>query len=82
MTKKQAHALKEGRKVAAIHTVPSGVEGGKTLFAATVLTFKRIIPKVCIVNREVWQDGHDEMLFCRTSDGKRAWLNISNALIW
>ena len=50
-----------------------------TTKAGGSLIFQRLIPKVRIVKREPYQDSHDMMLFCKTQDDKRAWLNISNA---
>lgn len=89
MTLKQAKGLREGDLVAAILEDPYGGESHwsieKHLWiydpvrAAQVVVFQRLIPKVRIVNNGPWNDGHDEMLLCKTPEGERAWLNIGNA---
>ncbi len=84
MTKEEAYALKHGDKISAIRRVPDGIERGidgkcPPIKKDEVLSVREVIPKVRIVNIYPWQDGYDEMLFCETASGSRAWLNISNA---
>ena len=89
MTLKQAKGLREGDLVAAILEDPYGgeshwsIEGRRWIYepvrAGQVVVFQRLIPKVRIVNNGPWNDGHDQMLLCKTPDGERAWLNIGNA---
>ena len=89
MTLKQAKELREGDRVAAILEDPYGGEShwsreaGRWIYepvrTGQVVVFQRLIPKVRIVRNGPWDDGHDQMLFCRTLDGQRAWLNIGNA---
>jgi len=89
MTLRQARTLQEGDLVAAILEAPYGGESHwdleehlwiyEPVRAGQVVVFQRLIPKVRIVNNGPWNDGHDQMLFCRTQDGQRAWLNIGNA---
>lgn len=88
MTLNQAKKLQEGDLVAAILEDPTGGEsrwsGHETRWvyepvcAGQVVVFQRLIPKVRIVRSGPWKDGHDRMLFCKTRDGQRAWLNIGN----
>ena len=89
MTLKQAKGLREGDLVAAILEDPCGGESHwsieKHLWiydpvrAGQIVVFQRLIPKVRIVNNGPWNDGHDQMLLCKTPEGERAWLNIGNA---
>ena len=89
MTLKQAKELREGDLVAAIVEDPHGGESRWSLEdhcwiyepvrAGQVVVFHRLIPKVRIVNNGPWNDGHDQMLLCKTPDGERAWLNLGNA---
>ena len=89
MTLKQAKTLQEGDLVAAILEAPHGGESHwsienrcwiyEPVRAEQVVVFQRLIPKVRIVNNGPWNDGHDQMLLCKTLDGERAWLNIGNA---
>ena len=89
MTLKQAKGLREGDLVAAILEDPYGgeshwsIEGRRWIYepvrASQVVVFQRLIPKVRIVNNGPWNDGHDQMLLCKTPEGERAWLNIGNA---
>lgn len=89
MTLKQAKALREGDQVTAILEDPYGGESRwnvesrcwiyEPVRAGQVVIFQRLIPKVRIVRIGPWDDGHDQMLLCRTPDGQRAWLNIANA---
>lgn len=89
MTLKQARALMPGDKVTAIVDDPGGrgshwdkdareyVEDQLT--AGEIVTFDRLIPKVRIVNRGPWQDGHDQQIFGQDATGVRVWLGIKNA---
>ena len=89
MTLKEAKRLQEGDRVAAILEAPYGgesrwdLEGHRWIYepvrAGQVVVFQRLIPKVRIVRNGPWNDGHDQMLLCRTLEGERAWLNIGNA---
>ena len=89
MTLKQAKGLREGDLVIAIVEDPHGGESRWSLEdhcwiyepvrTGQVVVFQRLIPKVRIVNNGPWNDGHDQMLLCKTPDGERAWLNIGNA---
>ena len=89
MTPKQAKGLREGDLVAAILEDPYGgdshwsIEERRWIYepvrAGQVVVFQRLIPKVRIVNNGPWNDGHDQMLLCKTPGGDRAWLNIGNA---
>jgi hypothetical protein len=89
MTLKQAKALREGDRVIARIESPCGGESRwsaaerrwiyEPVRAGQVVVFQRLIPKVCIVRNGPWHDGHDQMLFCQTLEGQRAWLNIVNA---
>lgn len=89
MTLKQAKGLREGDLVAAIVEDPHGGESRwsiedhcwiyEPVRAGQVVVFQRLIPKVRIVNNGTWNDGHDQMLLCKTPAGERAWLNIGNA---
>ena len=89
MTLNQAKKLQEGDQVAAILEDPYGgesrwdVKAGCWIYepvrAGQVVVFQRLIPKVRIVRNGPWDDGHDQMLFCRTPGDQRAWLNIGNA---
>ena len=89
MTLRQAKTLQEGDLVAAIVESPQGGESHwsmeerrwiyEPVRAGQVVVFQRLIPKVRIVNNGPWNDGHDQMLLCRTPAGERAWLNIGNA---
>lgn len=89
MTKREAYTLNPGDTVCAKITDPAGGDSrwdperrrycDTRLPADEVVTFERIIPKVRIVRNGPWDDGHDEMLFCRRADGTRAWIHISNA---
>jgi len=89
MTLKEAKRLQEGDLVAAIVESPEGgesrwsIEQRRWIYepvrAGQVVVFQRVIPKVRIVRNGPWNDGHDQMLLCRTPEGERAWLNIGNA---
>jgi hypothetical protein len=89
VTLKEAKRLHEGDLVAAIVESPEGGESHWSLEehrwiyepvrAGQVVAFQRLIPKVRIVRNGPWNDGHDQMLLCRTLEGERAWLNIGNA---
>ncbi len=89
MTLKQAKTLQEGDHVTAIVEDPHGGESRWSLedhcwiyepvLAGEVVVFQRLIPKVRIVNNGPWNNGHDQMLLCKTPGGERAWLNIGNA---
>lgn len=89
MTLNQAKKLREGDLVAAILEDPYGGESRwstearrwiyESARAGQVIVFQRLIPKVRIVRNGPWTDGHDQMLFCKTPEGQRAWLNIGNA---
>jgi hypothetical protein len=89
VTLKQAKGLREGDIVAAILEDPYGGESHwsiekhlwiyEPVRAGQVVVFQRLIPKVRIVRNGPWNDGHDQMLLCRTPEGERAWLNIGNA---
>ena len=92
MNIKQARNLKDGDLVRAKLEVPDGADAhGRPGYipgegyrhdpipGGQVMTFRRLIPKVRVVNVEPWQDGHEEMLFCEMRPGQRAWLNIKNA---
>ena len=89
MTLKQAKDLHEGDLVAAILEDPYGGESRwnvedrcwiyEPVRAGQVVIFQRLIPKVRIVRNGPWNDGHDQMLLCKTPDGERAWLNLGNA---
>lgn len=89
MTLKEAKRLQEGDLVAAIVESPEGGESHwsteesrwiyEPVRAGQVVVFQRLIPKVRIVRNGPWNDGHDQMLLCRTLEGERAWLNIGNA---
>ena len=89
MTLKQAKTLQEGDLVIAIVEDPHGGEARwsreahcwiyEPVRAGQVVVFQRLIPKVRIVRNGPWNDGHDQMLLCKTPDGERAWLNIGNA---
>jgi hypothetical protein len=89
MTLKEAKRLQEGDLVAAIVESPEGgeshwsIEQRRWIYepvrAGHVVVFQRLIPKVRIVRNGPWNDGHDQMLLCRTPEGERAWLNIGNA---
>jgi len=89
VTLKQAKTLQEGDLVIAIVEDPHGGESRWSLEdhcwiyepvrAGQVVVFHRLIPKVRIVNNGPWNDGHDQMLLCKTPDGERAWLNLGNA---
>jgi len=83
-----AKKLKPGDPVTPILDCPGGESHWNTgtlrwdkdmLRSGDELIFQRQIPKVRIINYEPYQDGHTMMLFCKTQDGNRAWLNISNA---
>lgn len=88
MTLTQARKLQEGDLVAAILDDPYGGESHwsieKRLWiyepvqTGQVVVFQRLIPKVRIVRNGPWNDGHDQLLLCKTADGERAWLNIGN----
>ena len=89
MTLNQAKRLQEGDLVAAVLEDPYGGESRwsvedhcwiyEPVRAGQVVVFQRVIPKVMIVHHGPWHDGHDQMLFCKTQAGDRAWLNIGNA---
>ena len=89
MTLKQAMGLREGEGVTAIVEDPHGGESRwsteerrwiyEPVRVGQPVVFLRLIPKVTIVRNGPWTDGHDQMLFCRTQGGQRAWLNIHNA---
>lgn len=79
MTGKEARQLVSGDMVSVIIEVPSSKGAEPDLVPGTVLEFRKIIPKVIIGKRYPWNDSHDEMLFCRRSDGSRAWLCFKNA---
>ncbi len=96
MTLKHAKGLRQGDLVAAILEAPYGgeshwcIEDRRWIYdpvrAGQVVVFQRLIPKVRIVRNGPWNDGHDQMMLCRTlegepreAQGKRAWLNIGNA---
>ena len=89
MTLKEAKRLQEGDRVAALVESPEGGESRwnmeerrwiyEPVRGGQVVVFQRLIPKVRIVNNGPWNDGHDQMLLCKTPDGERAWLNIGNA---
>ena len=89
MTLKQAKTLQEDDHVTAILEDPYGEESHwsiedrrwiyEPVCAGQIVVFQRLIPKVRIVNNGPWNDGHDQMLLCKTPDGERAWLNIGNA---
>ena len=90
VTLKQAMELRDGDQVTAIMEDPYGGESRWSsdehrwiydpVRAGQPVVFQRLIPKVRIVRNGPWKDGHDQMLFCRTQDDQRAWLNIGNAL--
>ena len=89
MTLKEAKRLQEGDLLVAIVESPEGGESHwsseqrrwiyEPVRAGQVVVFQRLIPKVRIVRNGPWNDGHDQMLLCRTPEGERAWLNIGNA---
>ena len=89
MTLKQAKVLRHGDRIRALLTDPHGGESHwstkeeswiyEPVNAGQVVIFRELIPKVRIVRHGPWNDGHDQMLFCRTEGGQRAWFNIGNA---
>ena len=93
MTRKQAKALQTGDKVCARLMVPNGADTApkspvyvpgygyqySDIPAGIPITFKKMIPKVRVVNIAPWQDSMDELLLCEMATGQHAWLGIKNA---